>query len=116
MIRSADESHAGQPGQGQIDLRTRFILLSLVFSAAIIVLVAISYLGFQALSGARAYVHGESQWTKAQKQSVISLFDYAISGDPEAYSLHLESLQVIEGDRRGRLILDSEDPDFNVAR
>jgi diguanylate cyclase (GGDEF)-like protein/PAS domain S-box-containing protein len=116
MIRSADESHARQPGKGQIDLRTRFILLSLVFSAAIIVLVAISYLGFQALSGARAYVHGESQWTKAQKQSVISLFDYAISGDPEAYSLHLESLQVIEGDRRARLTLDSEEPDFNVAR
>ena len=113
---SAGSSLQSDPGRGRIDLRTRFILLSLVFSATIILLVAISYLGFQSLSGARAYVHGESQWTKAQKQSVISLFEFAISGEPQAYSRHIESLQVIYGDRRARLTLDSENPDPEVAR
>ena len=113
---TAVRSHRSKPHRVPIDLRTRFILLSLVFSGAIIVLVTISYLGFQALSGARAYVHGESQWAKAQKQSILSLFDYAISGDPDAYLAHRESLQVIYGDRRARITLDSEKPDFDIAR
>ncbi|MFW5927268.1 MAG: hypothetical protein ACOCSR_04380, partial [Wenzhouxiangella sp.] len=62
-------------------LRRRFVVLLAAFAIAMTTLVALGFIGLQALSGARAYVHGESQWTKAQKQAVISLLRYADAGD-----------------------------------
>jgi diguanylate cyclase (GGDEF)-like protein/PAS domain S-box-containing protein len=97
-------------------LRRRFILLSAAFSIAIVLLVTFSMFAFQGLSGARAYVNGESQWTKAQKQSVIALFDYATTGDEEQYHAFNRALAVNEGDRRARLALSQDDPDLEEAR
>lgn len=97
-------------------LRRRFIFLSLAFSIAIVVLVGLSMLAFQGLSGARAYVHGESQWTKAQKQAVIALFDYAASGQQRRFEAFSNALSVNHGDRRARLALSMDEPDYEAAR
>ena len=100
----------------RISLRGRFLAVIVAFSIAITLLLTLSHVGFQALSGARAYVHGESQWAKAQKQSVISLLEYALEGSEKSYQDHLDALAVIYGDRRARLTLDSMNPDFDIAR
>jgi diguanylate cyclase (GGDEF)-like protein/PAS domain S-box-containing protein len=113
---TAGRQHAGPSGGGRFTLRARFIVLSVAFSVAIVVLVALAYVGLQAVSGARAYVHGESQWAKAQKQSVISLLEYALTGDVQDYNRYNQALEVIYGDRRSRLTLDSPHPDYNMAR
>ncbi|QOC22403.1 EAL domain-containing protein [Wenzhouxiangella sp. AB-CW3] len=101
---------------GGAGIRTRLYLLCLVVSLAIVVLVGLSYVGFQALSGARAYVHGESQWAKAQKQAVISLLEYAASGRPVAFEHYREALEVIRGDQRARIALEADRPDIEAAR
>lgn len=91
-------------------------MLSATFSVALLLLVVFGVVAFQGLSGARAFVNGESQWTKAQKQAVIALFDYATTGNDERYEAFAEALTVNEGDRRARLALSSKDPDYDVAR
>jgi len=118
MTERSGKNHANHgaftPWRG--NLRRRFILLSLAFSIAIVVLVGLSLAAFQGLSGARAYVHGESQWTKAQKQAVIALFDYAASAREERFEAFRRALSVNHGDRRARLTLSREQPDFDAAR
>lgn len=97
-------------------LRGSFILLSAAFSLAMMLLVAFSILALYGLSGARAYVHGESQWTKAQKQAVIALSEYASTGDQSHLDDFQQALSVNHGDRRARLTLLQDDPDYEVAR
>lgn len=97
-------------------LRRSFLLLSAVFSAGMLLLALLSIIAFYGLSGARAYVHGESQWTKAQKQAVIALFDYAATGQARRYEAFEQALSVNHGDRRARLALSREAPDYQAAR
>ncbi|RFF27546.1 MULTISPECIES: bifunctional diguanylate cyclase/phosphodiesterase [unclassified Wenzhouxiangella] len=115
--RTQEVTSAGSGTQGWVShLRRRFIILSATFSAALVLLVILGIVAFQGLSGARAFVNGESQWTKAQKQAVIALFDYATTGNDEHYEAFENALTVNEGARRARLTLSSEDPDYAVAR
>lgn len=108
--------HKGLPAGARAELRGRFILLAGAFSLAVALLVAVSYIGFEALAGTRAYVHGESQWAKAQKRSVIALVQYAESGDPADLARAREALEVNLGDQRARLALERDPPDPQVAR
>lgn len=97
-------------------LRNNFILLLAAFSLAMFLLVVVSIIAFYTLSGARAYVNGESQWTKAQKQAVIALFAYAHTGESERFADFEDALRVNHGDRQARLALSLEDPDYESAR
>ncbi|WP_376696863.1 putative bifunctional diguanylate cyclase/phosphodiesterase [Wenzhouxiangella sp. EGI_FJ10305] len=115
--RTQEIAFADSDNHGWVShLRRRFIILSATFSVALLLLVVFAIIAFQGLSGARAYVNGESQWTKAQKQAVIALFDYATTGNDERYEAFEEALTVNEGDRRARLALSGDDPDYAVAR
>lgn len=114
--RHEEPNDQANRGSRSINLAARFVPLSIAFSIIIIILVIASLIGFKALSGARAYVHGESQWTKAQKQSVIYLLEYARTGNELLFDLHQQALEVNRGDRRARETLDSLDPDYNLAR
>ncbi len=54
-----------------------------VLGAIVFVLVVSAVLALAALAGARAVAQGESNWTRAQKDLVLSLQSYALSGgDP----------------------------------
>ncbi len=99
-----------------LSLRSRFVLLAAGFSVVIVLLAALSYGGFWVLSGSRAYVHGESQWTKAQKQAVIQLLEYAKTGNEAHMDAFRKAIAVTLGDRRARLELGSPDPDYQVVR
>lgn len=82
----------------------------------IVLLAALAYGGFWMLAGSRAYVHGESQWTKAQKQAIIQLLEYAKTGDNAHMDAYREAIAVTLGDRRARLELDTSNPDYEVVR
>jgi diguanylate cyclase (GGDEF)-like protein/PAS domain S-box-containing protein len=96
--------------------RRNFAVLLVVFALALLLLAAVSVAAFHGISGARAYVHGESQWTKAQKQAVIALLEYASTGQPEQFERFEAALEVTHGDRRARIALSREDPDYDAAR
>ncbi|MBI5924278.1 MAG: hypothetical protein HY836_01650 [Aquabacterium sp.] len=54
------------------------------------------------LGAVRAYVGGESLWSKARNEAVQHLRDYAASHDPIDYALFEQALRVPLGDRRAR--------------
>jgi diguanylate cyclase (GGDEF)-like protein/PAS domain S-box-containing protein len=93
-------------------------LFSLVWPfAAVVVLVAVSVsVSLDVMSAVRAYVAGESLWSKAQKDAIAHLARYARSGDDEEYQGFTEAIRVIDGDRMAREELQKSDPDSAIAR
>lgn len=67
------------------------------------------------LSSVRAFVGGESLWSKAQKDAVSELRQYAYSGKEEHYFQFMEHTRVPLGDRKARIELEKDDPDLAVA-
>ncbi|MBC8055304.1 MAG: HAMP domain-containing histidine kinase [Rhizobiales bacterium] len=79
-------------------------------------LVIMSAGGFQAMSAARAFVGGESLWSKARSLTVAQLRLHATgAGQPPCPPL-AEMLAVPLGDREARLALERSPPDRAAAR
>ena len=75
-------------------------------------LISVSFFGNKFLSANRAFISGESEWAKAQKDATISLLQYVKTEDERYYDSYRRSLQVINGDRMSRMELAKEDPDL----
>src|SRR5215472_19063741 len=85
--------------------------------AAIVVLVAVSVsISLDVMSAVRAYVAGESLWSKAQKDATAHLARYARTAEESEYAAYLEAIHTIDGDRKARVELSKADPDLAVAR
>lgn len=69
-----------------------------------------------ALSSVRAFVTGESLWSKAQKESVYHLNNYARSHDEADFQKYLQSIAVPMGDHKARIALELSEPDHTAAR
>jgi signal transduction histidine kinase len=82
-------------------------------SAAIIV---VNYYSIRILSGARAYINGESQYSKGQKDASAALTSYIYLGKETDYRAFLENINVNRGDRTARIALSSPTVDYNIAR
>jgi signal transduction histidine kinase len=83
---------------------------------AIVLLLCLCIGGFHVLSAVRAFVGGESLWSKARSSAVASLHAHVIAGRPADYRRFLESLAVIVGDRTARLEMEKPQPDLQVVR
>lgn len=83
-------------------------LLSLVWPFVAVVLVQALVAGFsiQTLSSVRAFVGGESFWSKGQKDAVLSLHRYIDSQDARHYDAFLLSLGIPLADRDARLAVE----------
>ncbi|MBL7558143.1 MAG: PAS domain S-box protein [Bdellovibrionaceae bacterium] len=57
------------------------------------------------LSSVRAFVAGEGLWTKAQKDAIHRLYQYAFSGDPQQYENFKKNLIINDGDHRALIEL-----------
>ena len=68
------------------------------------------------LASVRAYVTGESLYSKGQKDAQIYLLDYAQGQREEDYQRFLRALAVPLGDRRAREELEKASPDLAAAR
>lgn len=86
------------------------------FAVAIAVLLGLSIGGYQMLSAVRAFVGGESLWSKARSSAVAQLRLFADTGSPAAYARFNAALEVPLGDRQGREALDKRPDDFAQAR
>src|SRR3954452_24181429 len=73
---------------------------------AIVTLLALCIGGFSVLSSVRAYVGGESLWSKARAAAVSNLRAHASSGRPAEYRRFIEALAVPLGDRAARLEME----------
>ncbi|HJV70134.1 sensor histidine kinase [Ideonella sp.] len=86
------------------------------FVLVIGVLLALCIGGFQVLSAVRAYVGGESLWSKGRSTAVAQLRLYAATGSPSAWQRFEAALDVPLGDHEAREALDLPQPDIERAR
>lgn len=86
-----------------------------VFAVAILLLLGLAVFAMNTISTVRAYVEGESLYSKGQKDASIALANYAHTQDPAFYVEHLAALHVPLSDKAARIELEKEHPDFGVA-
>ncbi len=67
------------------------------------------------LSAVRAYVTGESMWSKGQKDAIHLLSLYVETGEEQYYRRFQTAIDVPLGDRDARLALEQTRPDVDVA-
>ncbi|MEK7150990.1 MAG: HAMP domain-containing sensor histidine kinase [Patescibacteria group bacterium] len=91
-----------------------------IFIGIICITVALSIVGFwfgmETLSAMRAYVGGESVWSKSQKNAIYSLMKYSLSYNEKNYNDFREFLKVPLGDKKARLELEKDKPDYSIVR
>ena len=68
------------------------------------------------LSAVRAFVGGEGLWSKAQKDAVLNLENYARRHEEKYYEEFLNNLQINLGDHATRIELLNAQPNLEVAR
>jgi diguanylate cyclase (GGDEF)-like protein len=83
-----------------------------MFAAIVLFLLILANFSLGLLSSARAYVGGESLWSKAQKDAVFHLQKYAVGRDPEELRQFHANLAVPLGDHEARVEMDKPNPDL----
>lgn len=86
------------------------------FVAAVGLLLLVTLASMDILSSARAFVGGESLWTKGQKTATAHLRNYIETGDERYHARFNAALAVPLGDRNARLELDQPKPDLERVR
>jgi diguanylate cyclase (GGDEF)-like protein len=87
-----------------------------MFAAIVLSLLILANFSFGVLSSVRAYVGGESRWSKAQKDAVFHLQKYAITHAPRDLSRFRENISVPLGDHAARLEMNNRNPDIQKVR
>jgi diguanylate cyclase (GGDEF)-like protein len=87
-----------------------------MFAAIVLFLLLLWNFSFGLLSSARAYVGAESLWSKAQKDAVFHLQQYAASRAPEDLRRFRANIAVPFGDHEARVEMDKPHPDFDRVR
>jgi len=98
-------------------LSRRSSVLILCVGVLMTVAIAIfSHTALSLLSGVRAYVGGEGLWSKAQKDAVHWIHQYADRRDEAAYASFLAAVAVPLGDRMAREEMEKPVPDRAIVR
>lgn len=85
------------------------------FVLIIIVLLGAMILSLEVMSSVRAFVGGESLWSKGQKQANIALMTYLHTHGEIDYQQFLSAIAVPLGDKRARVALNQSVPDIDAA-
>ena len=89
---------------------------AVVFVMAVLLLALLCSAIVGVLSSARAYVGGESLYSKGQKNAVRWLGQYLRSGDEGDYQRYVDALAIPLGDRTAQLELEKPQPDYALVR
>lgn len=96
-----------------LKLSNVFILLFVIFfSCASLILV--NYYTIKVLSASRAYVNGESHYSKAQKDAVRHLIIYLYTYNPKHWQMFLDEMKVPQGDGNARIGLLNKSAEKNI--
>jgi signal transduction histidine kinase len=94
--------------------KQKLILLLFIFSVSLLLIVT-NYYTIKVLSAARAYINGESEYSKGQKDASLYLVTYVESGDISYWHAFNKSIAVPKGDNVARNALLTQEPD-EIAR
>jgi diguanylate cyclase (GGDEF)-like protein len=87
-----------------------------MFAGIVLCLLILANFSFGVLSSVRAYVGGESMWSKAQKDAVFHLQKYAGSRAPDDWRQFRADIDIPMGDRAARMEMDQAHPDIRKVR
>jgi len=104
-------SHLAQVSARRLLFRTIWPFLLLV-----VLLLTTAVVGMHMMSAVRAFVLGESLWSKAEKQALIHLSAYAATQSPDEYARYQDAIAIPLADARARDALLEEPPDEQTAR
>ncbi|WP_411908569.1 EAL domain-containing protein [Mesorhizobium sp. ES1-4] len=99
-----------------IDASPRLLRLVWPFIAVVLIQALVASFSLYTLSAVRAYVGGESQWSKGQKHAIYFLSLYAETGNEEFFSEYRTAIAIPLADRSARLALEQSEPDIEAAR
>jgi diguanylate cyclase (GGDEF)-like protein len=87
-----------------------------MFAAIVLSVLLIANFSLGMLSSVRAFVGGESLWSKAQKDAVFHLQNYAVSHDSREIRLFRDNIAIPLGDHQARLEMDKPHPNMRAVR
>ncbi|MCO4292993.1 PAS domain-containing sensor histidine kinase [Solitalea sp. MAHUQ-68] len=90
-----------------------FIALFFILAGTLVLL---NFLGLQALAAVRAYVNGESQYSKAQKEAVYNLSLYISTRNELYFQKFQRNIEIPLGGQRARNELQKSNPNIKVVR
>ncbi|HEV8262678.1 MAG TPA: GGDEF domain-containing protein, partial [Burkholderiales bacterium] len=94
----------------------RMLLIVSPFLAIVAVLVWLAVVSMDILAAARAYVEGESLWSKNQKEAVFHLIRFAATGSESDFRSYRNAIMVPKGFRAARIELEKPHPDYSAVR
>jgi diguanylate cyclase (GGDEF)-like protein len=93
----------------------RLISVAWPFIVIILLQTGLATFSLQVTSSLRAYVAGESLWSKGQRDALYFLHRYLESGDPVLLARYREAIDIPLGDRDARLALETDPPNLEAA-
>jgi len=94
----------------------RYATVVLPFVLAVAALTLVAAFSLSIAATLRAYVGGESHWSKGQKAAIASLQRYLVTSDEQDYAQFQSELAVPLSDMRARREMDKEQMDWEVVR
>ncbi|MYN01861.1 EAL domain-containing protein [Pseudoduganella sp. DS3] len=94
----------------------RYIAVVLPFALAVAALTLVAVLSVSIMSMLRAYVAGESHWSKGQKAAIATLQRYLVTADEQDFQQFRNELAVPLSDLSARREMDKDQPDWELVR
>jgi len=94
----------------------RMLLIVSPFLVIVAVLVWLAIVSIDILAAGRAYVEGESLWSKNQKEAVFHLLRFAETRSETDFMNYRKAISVPLGFRKARLELEKSNPDYAAVR
>ncbi|MDB5087642.1 MAG: His Kinase (phospho-acceptor) protein [Mucilaginibacter sp.] len=94
--------------------KTSFVLLLIVVMASAVMII-MNFYSIRILSAARAYINGESQYSKGQKDASAHLINYISQGNESDFAAFERDISVPVGDHIARVALSSNN-DYKLAK
>ncbi len=95
--------------------RKNLSLLMVVFAASV-VLIAVNFYTIKILSSTRAYINGESQYSKGQKDASLYLSAYLQTEDTADWTAFNAAISIPMGDNIARKLLTDHGPDKEITQ
>ncbi|MFS8047590.1 putative bifunctional diguanylate cyclase/phosphodiesterase [Rhizobium sp. BR 314] len=93
----------------------RLVTLAWPFVLIVVLQTVLATFSLQVTSSLRAFVTGESLWSKGQHDALYYLSRYAASGDPSFVARYHEAMAIPMGDRAARRALEAQPPSVDAA-
>ncbi|MGZ3822986.1 MAG: sensor histidine kinase, partial [Mucilaginibacter sp.] len=92
------------------------LILLFTVGMASVTIIVVNYYTIKLLSGARAYINGESQYSKGQKDASAYLFNYIYLENNTDYTSFCKAISIPKGDSIARVALQQEKSDYQRAK